>query len=370
MEKTDDYENPFLGVPEEEFPRPESPPPKKLKKGEKKEISKLEATFTPEQKKLAIEEMWEPRKCSMAFCNAKFAFTYNYHDNPEINFSDKQMAEIMDEHCIDFEYSKEKGKKNGRIHYQGWLHYKRLIRAGELQNLLGDINFRLAPMMSQLASEIYCKKQDTHVSGPWTKAKPFGCRKDYALSPLQTALVELHRQFANDEIDPGRRKVVIIGQRLGNLGRSYASIVATEKFGGTRVSAMKANDVSYFLYKQKLKNLNMVTWDCSRDEENWVSWKVVEGLKNGTIAAGKYDSDIRNIPPAVVFIYCNKWPRIFNQETGEYVVSDDRFIFFRMNHTTMFNEKTGVYDGTLSRLTLAQVEAEIIEQRPSLGNFR
>lgn len=123
------------------------------------------------------------------------------------------------------------------------------------------------------------------------------------------------------------RKIFWYYDFKGNTGKStFAKYFFNNYSNVMYCSASKGNDIKYSImnrHKEGKKN-DFIFFDFTRSTENYISYQVIEEVKNGIVFSGKYESETITFETPQVIIFANFYP-----DTKK--LSKDRWIIKRLD---------------------------------------
>lgn len=123
------------------------------------------------------------------------------------------------------------------------------------------------------------------------------------------------------------RKIFWYYDFKGNTGKStFAKYFFNNYSNVMYCSASKGNDIKYSImnrHKEGKKN-DFIFFDFTRSTENYISYQVIEEVKNGIVFSGKYESETITFKTPQVIIFANFYP-----DTKK--LSQDRWIIKRLD---------------------------------------
>lgn len=263
----------------------------------------------------------------------------------------------------------ERGE-NGTLHWQGYAELTKVVRLGALKQWLPTAHFEKRRGTDVQARD-YCMKQDaTYVAGPWEHgtfvpaAQTQGKRRD--IDDVKEAIlagaskrqvyeeygsvasrcgryVETMLQFAREDrmreaapefvvrypwqqrvldyvaapVHP--RQILWIHDPFGGAGKSLLARHLACKHDAFYSTGGKVADVALAYDYQ-----STVVFDFARETEGFVSYAVMEQLKNGMMFSGKYESCMKMFAPCRVIVFAN-----FRPADGKF--SSDRLLIIELN---------------------------------------
>jgi len=249
----------------------------------------------------------------------RWCFTLNNYTEDEYDHICSYLSHFGQRFIV----GKEIGKKNGIPHLQGYFEFK---NQKDLLVLKKDLNgnMHLEKAHGTKNENItYCSKDGNFVSK--------NCELDYEESPTvldeselypwQQELLRLIR-----EETPNSRSIYWIYDKIGNNGKSeLCKFLAWNKLS-MYIQSGKASDIKNILMEKK--NSRDICIDLSRSNENFVSYTVMEELKNGYIFSGKYEGGFKFITTPNVFVFANFLPDLSKMSEDRWVIKelDDRVL--------------------------------------------
>lgn len=226
-------------------------------------------------------------------------FTWN---NPPIDFV-AQLKNSFGEN--EYVFQLEKGVKS-TVHVQGVMRYPNPMDSWiEIE----DVHWAKCSNWRGRDGYKYCIKLDTRIEGPWTNVEGLTWRKSI-VDPLHGK--ELY-EWQKDVLDivmgnVDARKVYWFWERVGNTGKSSLAKHMMMHYN-CQVLDGSSKDCFYSIkcYIES-RDLDVVIFDLSRSQENRVSYRAIEAIKNGMFFSGKYESSACIFNPPHVFVFANFGP--------------------------------------------------------------
>lgn len=162
-------------------------------------------------------------------------FTYWKPDDGELPSPDEFIESFKDARVRFVIFQLEKGKKSGRLHYQGYAEFTTTMRMAALQKLAPKAHWKARRGTAQQAAD-YCRKDDTKVDGPWEygdMSRP-GTRSDrinvHAVHAAAMAAATVHE--ALQIIKEGApRDYHLHGSSIESNMRKHRKEIAVPKYG-------------------------------------------------------------------------------------------------------------------------------------------
>lgn len=253
---------------------------------------------------------------------------------------------------------KEACPTTGTLHYQGYLFLDGHNGLGEISlrrrlPFLGDRRAtRLVPSKGTAQqNKVYCTKPESRLAGPWEFGEIPSVGGDRSKNTLEEAIAALteagydlqvlarsqpilfakfHRQLEalaarvqpKPQVDfsaprpwqqqivdlvntePDSRSVNWIVDETGGQGKTYLSKYLIAEHDAFYTTGGKGADIVHAYNNQRV-----IIFDFSRDKDGFVSYAVIEQLKNGLVFSGKYNSAFKVRPhQAHVIVFSNFEP--------------------------------------------------------------
>lgn len=225
----------------------------------------------------------------------RFVFTLNNPTEHEFG-----AVEAFLQNCQFWVFQKEEGKA-GTHHLQGYFEYK---NPKEWDSLRKKLRWHLEPARgSRFQSWNYCTKVSTRIEGPWFSERLSEILED----PLQGKElypweVELNTILSSP---PEQRKIYWYWDKRGNTGKTTFMRSYRLRHEDCLVISGKSSDVKFAFFKRGEEKTwpRTVFYNVSRSLEKFVSYEVLETLKDGVGFSGKYESQdgVWPIPHVIVF---------------------------------------------------------------------
>lgn len=221
----------------------------------------------------------------------RWCFTWN---NPE--WEDGTLENKLKEHGAQrFIFQKEEGEAK-TPHFQGYIEFQHPRDLNNLKNIHPNIHWEQT--RGCLEDNVrYCSKVEGRLSEPRTLM--ITLPKPVVWRPWQQRVIEWLNQPPND------RKVLWVWGNKGNDGKTFLARHLYSR-GDTCYATGKSADVLYCLANRIASGAvtKQVILDYPRSMEEYVSYQVIEQIKNGLAFSPKYESQtilLDPIPHVVVF---------------------------------------------------------------------
>lgn len=250
-------------------------------------------------------------------------------------------------------------------HLQGYLEFKTSVTFAAIKKWLPTAHLE-ARKGTREQARAYCMKEESRIEGPWEHGEfssSQGKRSDLcavrdmllsgaakravldeypevlakyprfvdtcikmAASDSAVKVLELVPKFewqANVlslvASPPSDREILWVYDPVGNHGKTYLSKYLVDSKGAFYCNGGKSVDVSYSYSGQ-----NIVVFDYVRDAADYVSYGVIEQIKNGILFSTKYESDVKRFSVPHVLVFANFRP-------AEDKFSQDRLCIIELN---------------------------------------
>lgn len=244
-------------------------------------------------------------------------FTYNIGTNP-ITCDDVS-------HCLDtldartYVFQLERGSDGDNLHYQGAVQFKNQVSFSTLKQHHGSIHWERCANYDK--AKRYCTKEETRVSGPWSKGlnlpKPISLIPIDSYNAFQTHVIGLAGECVND------RTIYWFWERSGGVGKTALSKILAIRYGALVVSG-KASDIKYAVskYIDSGKELKVVVFHFVRSVENFVSYDAIESIKDGLFFNSKYECNMYVFNSPHIFCFANFEPDYDKLSEDRWVVKN------------------------------------------------
>lgn len=206
-----------------------------------------------------------------------------------------QLFQILDEISKEFYFSGELSKE-GYKHWQGCFSLITKERFSTVKNHFPN-TIHLEQCLNWFKSIKYCSKADTHIEGPYNKNSVF----------IETIkdLWEWQETIKNEcLVKPDNRTINWIYDKKGNQGKTEFCIYMDVKYNAHVMANGATRDLAHALPKDP----KIVLLDFCRSNEEKINYGVIEGIKNGYIFSGKYDSKNKKFPKPHLYVFANFLP--------------------------------------------------------------
>lgn len=209
--------------------------------------------------------------------------------------------------CKKFTYQLERSE-SGYEHWQGFFSLKTKEYFNTVKNMFPNTT-HIEGAKNIFKADNYSKKIETRIEGPYNEKSVFlECLKFEQLYKWQKNILNICSE------KPSGRTINWYWSEQGNLGKSsfckYLVINHNAFFAGDG----KKGDI-YHAFKADTK---IILFDVPRYYKDHFNYGTLEGLCNGLIFSGKYDSSMKIFNPVHIFVFCN-----FPPDTSS--MSEDRW---------------------------------------------
>lgn len=206
-----------------------------------------------------------------------------------------QLLEILRKSCKEFTFSEEKSE-NGYHHWQGCFSLKNKEYFGTVKNLFID-TIHLEPCKKWFKAKNYCKKIETHVSGPYDE--------NYKSIKVIEKLYPWQRDIVTTCLEePDDRSIYWYWEAEGNKGKSALCKYMAVKFNATILCNGSFRDLAFILPDEP----TIVIFDFARTNEGSVNYTLLEKLKDGILVSTKYEGKMKIFNPPHVICFANWKP--------------------------------------------------------------
>lgn len=207
-----------------------------------------------------------------------------------------QLSQLLKGISKEFTFSGEIGA-GGYRHWQGCFSLKQKEYFATCKNHFPN-SIHLEPCKNWFSSVNYCKKEETHICGPFDENSTFieDPMEGLKYYPWQEEIISMIAK------KPERRKIYWYWESMGGVGKSdFATHLCLLRDDVIVVSGA-AKDIQYAITTMK-KAPKVVIFDIPMDKEGYVSYSGMEEIKNGRFFTTKYESKmfLMNVPHVIVF---------------------------------------------------------------------
>lgn len=231
----------------------------------------------------------------------------------DLNLDIEKVVEVLTESCEEAIFQIERGEQTKRLHFQGWLKFKKATRGVTLMNklqarmggLYKNCSFWSEPSRGG-AGRKYAYKTDTRLSGPFVVPKNLYIGQDLParaeLYDWQEDIVKAHEDYNPADLS---RKINWIWDEVGDCGKTtlakYMLFHYPDEVG---VFSGKTSDVKYAWRPSMITCFFMYP----REVEEHVSYSAMESVKDGICFSGKFESCMKIGCRPLVYVICNFAP--------------------------------------------------------------
>jgi len=257
---------------------------------------------------------------SSSLKSRKWCFTLN-------NWTESELTQITQE----FEGSEYKyiiGKEtsqNGTAHLQGYVEAPNAIAFSRMKKIMPRAHIEKAKGKRE-QNIAYCSKEGNVTSNidtdigitPSGKYDAYMTKKykDVQWHPWQREILDLL------ETEPSERKVYWYWEETGNVGKSFLTQYIDWKYDAI-IAEGKRDDVfnQYRTYLEK-KQPSVAIMDVPRCNKEYVSYGMIEKIKNGIAYSGKYEGGKLRIIPHHLIVFANFEPDVSKLSADRWVIRE------------------------------------------------
>lgn len=266
---------------------------KTSKKAKKTTLQKIEDSWNELHKNEAQLGTSEEGNTNSSSRARKWVFTLNNYTEYDFKSLHNYMAQMAQKYII----GKEVGKK-GTPHLQGFVEWKNPKRFDEMKNL----NYKMHLGVAYGSAEenlIYCSKDGNFVTNIYVE-KP-KILEDCQLYDWQKKILNI---IENEE--PDDRTINWIYNEKGKGGKSnFAKYLFYHK-KAMYLRSGTARDIKNILFDNKFARDIII--DLTRSKENFVSYTLMEELKDGFLFSTKFEGGAKLITTPHIFVFANFKP--------------------------------------------------------------
>lgn len=248
-----------------------------------------------------------PRKRSRRWC-----ITLNNYSEDEYNSLMTKLSQLAQGFIV----GKETGSE-GTPHLQGYIEFKSQREFATIKKLNERMHI-LRAEGTRNENIRYCSKEgDFFCNMKMHYEETPDMLQEHELYPWQRDIVN---NIVNNK--PDNRIINWIYDVTGNNGKSVLCAYLYDNDLAEWIQGGKASDIKNVLFNTKKSR--DICIDLSRSVENYVSYTVMEELKNGYIYSGKYEGGCKRITTPHVYVFANFLP-------DKSKLSMDRWKIFSLN---------------------------------------
>lgn len=224
--------------------------------------------------------------------------------------SASQLSQDLNTFAKKFLFSGEIGS-GGYKHWQGCMSLKQKMYFATVKNIF-PTSAHIEPCKDWFKALNYCKKEETHIEGPYTETSSF--------IKLPPTLKKWQQQVVDICItEPDDRSIYWIWEPDGNTGKTTLCKYLAVKHGATVLNNCSTKDGAYALPDEP----KLVVVNLTRSNEGHINYGLLEAIKDGLIFSAKYESKMKCFNSPHVFVFANHAP-------DETKMSADRWKIYRM----------------------------------------
>lgn len=242
----------------------------------------------------------------------RWCFTLNNYTEDEMVHLDHFFNTFGCEWIWGEEVGDGNGVEKGTPHLQGYVEFPKRVRPVETVKCPRVHWIRCKG--NRASNVTYCTKDGCNIRGNLPYDKPLKLIGRAMFYPWQEELVQLIEE------EPDDRTIYWIWESGGCRGKtSLAKWLCVHK--RAMMAGGKANDIKHMVVKWKESTgvwPQIVIWNVTRSQEDYVSYESIEAIKDGLFFSGKYEGGqvVMNSPHIVCFA---------NFEPDTFKMSEDRW---------------------------------------------
>lgn len=212
------------------------------------------------------------------------------------------LTQWFDAFCSKYVFQLEAGE-SGTPHYQGVTYFHNAVSFNTMRQVHGRAAW--FKTISWVRAVQYCTKSDGCIDGPWSKGVAIRepLRVIDQLRPWQAA------ELVHLTATPDDRKVRWLYDHQGGTGKTRFAVYCSVKVPGTVIVSGKGGDIAHILAKYyETRDIKLVIFTFTRSVEQFVSYSMIESVKDGLVVSGKYDSTVLTFNPPHVLVLANFAP--------------------------------------------------------------
>lgn len=232
------------------------------------------------------------------------------------NWDQQGLDKIVGQNNIVFYRIQEEIGENGTPHLQGVIGYKVPRTFSKMKLIDNRIHWEVCKNI--YAAINYCKKGLTSTGKNWSMGIDDIMKKKgkiTVLSPLEGKKLypwqeDIECMLATPADD---RSIYWIWENTGNTGKTAFIkhyCINTENCLVVGGSCKDAYHLLNKMVNDEGKEPNVIFWNLCRSDYDILSYKAVEGIKDGIFCSPKYDSTMVMFNPCHVVIFCNLPPKL------------------------------------------------------------
>lgn len=234
--------------------------------------------------------------------------------------ADKYVFQLEDSFTEKTQEEKDASEHTHNLHFQGYFHVEKKVRAGKLVKLLQASKYKgwsnsltKASVLGKAALKNYCQKPETRVAGPWAD-RPIYLGADLItkanMVPQQKALLNYLLQV--DPMTHGRRMSLWIYCPKGGSGKSAFKKYCAFHHKWLGFTYSKSHDILYLV--NKFPNRRVYFFNLSKTKSSEVSenelYAAIESIKDGDFVSTKYEPEFCLMNPCHTVIFANHLPNL------------------------------------------------------------
>lgn len=208
--------------------------------------------------------------------------------------------------CDNWSFFPEKGE-SGTPHIQGAFMLKSKKRQGTIYKIIGSVFF-LDKMKGSWEQQCYTQKE----GGDGLTNRLIEKEEIYIEEPSED-LLQIAVLMENYEFPKGDRKINVIVDYKGNIGKTEFCRWAVNKFDRCIITGGKSGDMKNQIVDFNKKNKCLpkyILFDVPRSNLNFLSYQGIEEVKNMLFYSGKYEGGMICGNKPFICLFLNEYPKI------------------------------------------------------------
>lgn len=232
----------------------------------------------------------------------RWFFTIPYEE-----YSASQLSQNLKGFSKEFLFSGEIGA-SGYKHWQGCFSLRQKEYFSTVKNLFSQ-NTHLEPCKNWIKSKTYCKKEETHIEGPYDEKYEFVDLPD-KLYAWQQEVVDLCT------VKPDNRTIFWYWDAEGCKGKTTLCKILAVKMGASIIGNGAMKDIAFSIGEAP----KIVAMNITRTNEGRVNYGAIEAVKDGLVFSSKYESKMKIFNCPHVFVFANFEPNYSSMSQDRWVV--------------------------------------------------
>lgn len=218
-----------------------------------------------------------------------------------------QLSQLLRQIAKKFTFSGERGD-GGFEHWQGCFSLRNKEYFDTVKNYF-PISIHLEPCKNFFKSVNYCKKEETHIEGPYDENSKF-IKTITELYPWQKRARDICLE------EPDDRSIYWFWEPDGCKGKTQFCKYMVVHHGACVLGNGAFKDLAQAIPDAPI----IVLFNITRDLEDRINYSAIEAIKDGLMFSAKYESHTKVFNSPHVLIFANYEPRMESMSRDRWII--------------------------------------------------